>query len=257
MVSLLLDYLRLIRFSYHVTFVVVMVAAVFFGEAPLSELIITLPLAYVSFNVFLYGGLYTINAIGDRVIDAQHPVKKNRPVASGRIGVLQAWVYAFALLTLGLSSGALLFGTYVVVLYVLFIIANLIYTYVTKHIPYIELIFNGVTYPIRVMLGIWIGHGSIPLLLLFASSILAMSIATTRRVLEIENRHESGRPTLKYYTLEELFYILRLSFLSLLLIALSDSGHEFWYLLMLFVDWGMSYGRKYLAPFRWLSKFLV
>ncbi|MFG0284190.1 MAG: UbiA prenyltransferase family protein [Phycisphaerales bacterium JB039] len=52
-------------------------------------------------------GCYVMNDIRDREVDAQHPRKRLRPIASGRIGVAQARIFAVAL-WLGAAGGVAL-----------------------------------------------------------------------------------------------------------------------------------------------------
>ncbi len=52
----------------------------------------------------LSGAVYLANDILDRKSDREHPVKRNRPVASGRLPVGAAWAGAFALAVAGLAG---------------------------------------------------------------------------------------------------------------------------------------------------------
>ncbi len=62
--------------------------------------------ATVAFVVFcaLSGAVYLANDILDRRSDREHPVKRHRPVASGRLPVGAAWAGAFALAVAGLAG---------------------------------------------------------------------------------------------------------------------------------------------------------
>src|SRR6476661_1739798 len=59
------DYVRLIRFPYHLSFVGVLLGVIIVKQHWSALLVRDILLLYVSFNVLLYGGLYTINAITD------------------------------------------------------------------------------------------------------------------------------------------------------------------------------------------------
>ena len=76
----------LVKPRYHVSFVTVVVGALLFAELPDRALAGRLVMLYVSFNVLLYGGIYTFNDIADRAADSRHPVKRTRPspVAANR-----------------------------------------------------------------------------------------------------------------------------------------------------------------------------
>ncbi len=46
-----------------------------------------------------------MNDIFDKNQDKQHPIKKNRPIASGKISVYHALIFAFILFVSGLGGG--------------------------------------------------------------------------------------------------------------------------------------------------------
>ena len=60
--------------------------------------------ASAAFAVFclLAGAVYTMNDLGDVEADRQHPVKRHRPIASGRVPVAWARVMVYALVGLSL-----------------------------------------------------------------------------------------------------------------------------------------------------------
>ena len=56
----------------------------------------------IAFAPFIAGGLYVLNDVNDRKIDARNPGKCNRPIAAGRITQKQGMTFSFALLAIGL-----------------------------------------------------------------------------------------------------------------------------------------------------------
>jgi 4-hydroxybenzoate polyprenyltransferase len=61
----------LVKPRYHASFVTVAVGALLFAESFDALLVLRLAALYVSFNVLLYGGIYTFNDIADRAADAR------------------------------------------------------------------------------------------------------------------------------------------------------------------------------------------
>ena len=222
------EYLELIRFRHQLTSISIVLAALFFGTLSASELIPKLLILYVSFVCCLYGGLYTINAIGDKAMDGAHPTKRMRPIPAGRISVPSAWIFAIILTALGLLSGYHFFGAKVAALYAIFGLSNLLYTYVGKYIPYFELVHNGITHPLRVILGVMISNGSVPPLLLFTFFLVAVTIAATRRLIEKERGHDAGRPTLASYSEQSLRLTESVLFAAVLGLSIIDFGTEPW-----------------------------
>jgi len=96
--------------------------------------------------------VYIFNDILDLEADRQHPVKKNRPIASGKLPVLVA-VTAGLLLTLAaLVAGYLLAWQFALVLLVYFSMM-LIYSKWLKHIPILDVMIIATGFVLRVHAG--------------------------------------------------------------------------------------------------------
>jgi 4-hydroxybenzoate polyprenyltransferase len=195
------DYLALIRFKFHPNFGFVIAGAVSFTEVFDLQFFSSLLLLYVSFNICLYGGIYTINALTDLEKDAQHPRKCNRPLPSGRISKAAAIELAIILITLGLLVGFFYFGTTIGMIYLAFIGVNLFYSLVARQIPYIELFVNASTMPLRMLLGVlMVTNEVIPVGLIIGAFCLGIGFLTIRRIVEKDVAGwEEGRPALQAY----------------------------------------------------------
>ncbi|HEU4389951.1 MAG TPA: UbiA family prenyltransferase [Blastocatellia bacterium] len=196
--------------------------AILFARPRTWDLAITLPLVYLSFNVLLYGGIYTINAIADRESDARHPRKRNRPLPSGSISLNSAMTWMSLLIASGLASGFVLFGIDVFYIYVVAIGLNLLYSYVARQIPYLELVVNASTHPLRFVLGTSLVNCRAPLLLLAAIFLLALGIASARRRVEKSEPGWEARNTLKCYSLSSLKRVEAAAFIGLTVLLLVD-----------------------------------
>src|SRR5262245_42237384 len=98
-------YVALIRFHYHCSFVGSLLGALVVTRDWPGLLLWRFFLLYVSMNVLLYGGLYSLNAITDAEADNCHPFKRRRPVASGEISRKAAGVFAAGLIVAGFVTG--------------------------------------------------------------------------------------------------------------------------------------------------------
>jgi 4-hydroxybenzoate polyprenyltransferase len=101
--------------------------------------------------------VYIFNDIADVEADRQHPEKKNRPIASGRLPVPAAWTAGILLAAITLVTGYLLapaFG-YVIGLYFLI---NMAYSKWLKHIPIIDVIVISAGFVLRVGAGVTLIH---------------------------------------------------------------------------------------------------
>lgn len=97
--------------------------------------------------------VYIINDLEDLEADRQHPKKRLRPIASGLLSINTARVMAviFILVTLPLSY--LLEPTFTVVV-IVYLLLNLIYSKLLKHIPLIDVFVLASFYVLRVVAGV-------------------------------------------------------------------------------------------------------
>lgn len=181
--------LSLIRFHYHCSFVIVLLGVLTVTRRFTFDLIASLALLYVSFNVLLYGGIYAINAVADAREDRLHARKKNRPVASGTVSRGSAARFAAVLLAVAFATGFGLFGPRLGIFYAAFLAVNLIYTFVAKRVAFAELAFNAGTYPLRYLMGAWVAGGRVSPFLPGLVFLVAVGACTVRRSVEGSPRY--------------------------------------------------------------------
>lgn len=220
----LIDYLKLIKFRYHVTFLGVVVGALLFADKISLSLIQTLLLLYVSFNILLYGGLYTINGIADIKSDKRHPLKRKRPLPSKKISLTAAKIFALILIASGLFTAYAFFSNAILYIYFLFVILTLFYTFIAKRIPYLELLVNSITHPLRFIMGILLVSISLPYLLILAYFFMILGFACVRRTVEKDVKGWQAWSVLKFYSLNKLIFIKLFSFIIILLLAIVDNS---------------------------------
>ena len=106
---------------------------------------------FIAFS-FLASAVYILNDIIDRDRDRAHPVKKNRPLASGALSVPVAIVEAFVV-----GLGALWLGAHqsmtVVVVFCIYLVLNIGYTFWLKHLVLVDLFVIAIGFVLRVMAG--------------------------------------------------------------------------------------------------------
>ncbi len=99
------------------------------------------------------GVVYLLNDLVDLPYDRQHPTKRNRPLASGRLSVRAGTTAAavLAALTLAVSFGLdLTFGLIVAG----YVVSNLLYSFWLKHIPIIDVFVVASGFVLRVAAGV-------------------------------------------------------------------------------------------------------
>lgn len=109
--------------------------------------------AFIAFSL-VASTVYIINDIKDKELDALHPKKKNRPIASGAISVPAAVIFGLVLLTV-----ASVFQYYASVsfasigLLAFYLIINVLYSFGLKNIPIIDVTVLSLGFVVRVLYG--------------------------------------------------------------------------------------------------------
>ncbi len=109
----------------------------------------------MTFGLFclLASSVYIINDIMDVDADRNHPVKKNRPIASGKLPIVLAIIIAILLLVVALAGSFLLnIGTFFIFLIYFFL--NLAYSKWLKHIAIIDVLVIAACFVLRVAAGV-------------------------------------------------------------------------------------------------------
>jgi 4-hydroxybenzoate polyprenyltransferase len=97
--------------------------------------------------------VYIFNDIADVEADRQHPEKKNRPIASGRLPISVAWTAGILLAGITLLTGYLLAPSFGYVIGLYFLI-NMAYSKWLKHIPIIDVLVISAGFVLRVGAGV-------------------------------------------------------------------------------------------------------
>ena len=225
----ILPYLELIKFRYHITYLTVVFAASIFNGRLDLPLVRSLMELYLFFNVLFYGGIYTMNDLRDVKSDREHPRKKNRPVASGRVSPQTARVFSVVLITTGLVGVLLLFGGAMFLVCLSMLGFNLFYSFVARDVPYLDIAINTVTHPLRFLLGVLLTGRGVPLLHLGAYFFFVLGLSSLRRELERDVKGWEARHTLKAYSLASLRWLEFGSFIGILLFLAADGLKSPWF----------------------------
>jgi decaprenyl-phosphate phosphoribosyltransferase len=111
--------------------------------------------SFIAFLLFSLSAslIYIINDYVDRAQDKLHPLKKDRPIASGKItpkgALIIAGILALVITILGLYSFSLL----LLLPLLLYIILNLGYSFGLKHIPILDVSIIAIGFILRVVFG--------------------------------------------------------------------------------------------------------
>jgi 4-hydroxybenzoate polyprenyltransferase len=148
--------------------------------------------------------VYIFNDIADLEADQNHPKKKERPIASGKLPIPTAWAAGIGLILISLPLAYMLslefFG-----ICAIYLILNLFYSSWLKHVPLVDVFVLASFYVLRVTAGVTlIEVKRFSPWLYVVTSLFALFIGLGKRraelVLQINNSNES-RPVLEGYTI--------------------------------------------------------
>jgi len=167
------------------------------------------PLLIQAFFAFclLSSGAYFLNDIIDAPKDKQHPVKKNRPIASGKLSLTLAWVMVFVLIPTSIIYSALFVGTYFTIALILYILVQLSYSLYFRNVIILDSLIVASGFVIRVFAGGFASNTSISSWLALTTIGISMLLAFGKRRSEKTilakysdtNGRQVTRETLKHY----------------------------------------------------------
>lgn len=177
--------LKLIRPQQWVKNGVVLAGIIFAGEAGSSDQIMLALQAVVAF-CFLSSSIYIINDMVDRNQDRQHPLKKDRPLASGAISLVTAGFIGVVLLAGGIILSADIGQAFLIVA-ASYVVLNILYSFVLKNIVIIDVMSIAAGFALRATAGAIAVDVEISVWLLQATFVLALFLALGKRRHELES----------------------------------------------------------------------
>lgn len=182
-VSFLKDLFSEMRIRQWYKNAIVLIALIFSGNAFNFEMY---PEALLAFAVFclISSATYIVNDIIDRRSDLRHPSKKNRPIASGRIGTIPAVLAAAFLYVFAMIPAALLLNAATVLMLIAYVATSLLYDFYFRKVPIVDVVVISFGFVYRALAGAAaISVPASPWLVMVAF-LLALFLAISKR------RHE-------------------------------------------------------------------
>lgn len=124
---------------------------------------------------------YIVNDIIDAPKDRLHPIKKNRPIASGKLSKEVAWLVAIVLLTSALFYSKIYMGTFFTLAVVAFVLLQLSYSLLLRNVIILDSLIVAAGFVIRVFAGGLATETSLSSWLLLATIGLSMLLAFGKR----------------------------------------------------------------------------
>jgi len=159
---------------------------------------------------FISSTIYIVNDIADVEEDRNHPKKKLRPIASGKVSINQAKFLAIFLLII-VVTGSLLLDIRLSLILMCYFVVNLLYCFKLKKLMLIDVMTIAFGFILRVLAGAVAIDVQISSWLLICTGLLSLYLGFGKRkneLIVLMDKSSSHRETLKHYSLEYLNRIL-------------------------------------------------
>jgi len=188
-------------------------AAVTNGTGDIPGGLITRLVAGMASVCLVSSSNYVINEVLDAPYDRSHPVKRNRPVPSGRVSIPLAYVQWIALMVVGVGIGFAVnvpLGLTMAALWVMGCVYN-IPPVRSKDLPYFDVLSESINNPLRMLAG-WYMAGTLvfpPTSLLVSYWMVGCYFMALKRYAEYRDiddpvRASAYRKSFGYYNLQRL-----------------------------------------------------
>jgi 4-hydroxybenzoate polyprenyltransferase len=127
--------------------------------------------------------VYILNDLVDVDADRAHPLKRNRPIASGRVPVSVVRPFAVGLVIVVVAGGALISLSFLAAV-AGYLVLNLAYSLKLKQLPYLDVLSIAAGFELRVLGGAYAAPVPPSLYLLLVTALLALFLGFGKR------RHE-------------------------------------------------------------------
>lgn len=149
---LMKDYIKLLRVKHYIKNFLIFLPLFFGGQLFDADKIIRSVLGFLAFCL-VSSAVYILNDYKDIEKDRNHPTKKNRPLASGRIKPTVALIIMVVLIALAVIISIYLNSIAADICLLLYLVLNIAYSMGLKKVPIIDIAILASGFVIRVFYG--------------------------------------------------------------------------------------------------------
>jgi 4-hydroxybenzoate polyprenyltransferase len=175
-------------------------ALIFTGTLTIPSYLISVIWAFIAFN-FAASSIYVFNDIRDRNKDKKHPIKKQRPIAAGKLSIPVALAYsaslAIAALYIAVNLNQLFF-----IATVGYLIIQVAYSLGLKNLPIIDILIIASGFIIRVYAGAFVINAHLSVWFLLTVISTSLFLAAGKRRGELNTISDKARESLSKYKRE-------------------------------------------------------
>lgn len=180
MTNILYQLLRTARPRQWFKNLAVFAPAVFAGQFFDSKSLLLSLQAFVVFSM-LSSATYFMNDIIDAPKDRKHPIKKNRPIASGKIKPPFAWLVVFSLLVVAFFYATIYIGSYFTIICAFYIVLQILYSIKLRDVIILDSLVVASGFILRVFAGGLASYSSVSSWLVLTTIGLSLLLAFGKR----------------------------------------------------------------------------
>lgn len=182
---MIIDFLNLIRIKHWIKNFFVFVPLIFSLHLFDLEYLTTVLISFFVFS-FASSTIYVFNDIIDLEADRQHPVKRFRPLASGKFSIKFAYSVVILLLIFTLISSTVFLKSGFTIIVLIFILINFLYSLRLKHIVLLDIFSIAAGFSIRVYAGAFVIAVPISSWLILSTIFISLFLAIMKRHSELK-----------------------------------------------------------------------
>lgn len=212
-----MKYLKLMRIKHYIKNVLVFVPLIFSKQLFDLSLFTNILWGFILFCLTA-SIIYIINDIKDVEKDRKHPVKKNRPIASGSVSKKEAYglilILLIGIVIIYLFTDINKLSSIVLILY---LIINIAYSNGLKNIPILDVVILMLGFILRIIYGAFLGEIEVSKWLYLTIMVFAFFMGFGKRRNELKKNTDKSRVVLKYYNydfLDKVIYMFLTLFIT-------------------------------------------
>jgi decaprenyl-phosphate phosphoribosyltransferase len=175
--------LKLLRPRQWIKNIALFAAIVFSGNLFNVDIFLNVFVGFIAFTL-LSSSTYILNDILDVDKDRQHPFKKARPIASGKISIPEALLIFLAVITVSFMLALKLGGMFFLI-WLTYIMLQISYSFIFKNVAMFDILFIASGYILRVLAGEVLSSYHISAWLLLTTVSLSLFLAVGKRRSEL------------------------------------------------------------------------
>jgi decaprenyl-phosphate phosphoribosyltransferase len=193
--SKLKAYLRLIRIKHYVKNLFIFAPLFFALKFTDIDRVLLCFAASIVFTA-VAGVVYIINDYKDIEQDKLHPTKRFRPLASGEVRPIEAFILAAVFLTWGLVLSYVI-HPYMLFLVIIYFLINLAYSFKLKHVAIVDIFIVSSGFIIRLVIGAIVAAVPLTHWIVVMVFLLALFISLAKRKDDLQISKATGNTVRK------------------------------------------------------------